>query len=226
MPLETQEEICMAHRLDVAVFLAGLFFCGPVQAQESPRFDVGLRFDALVADGEPANDMLGAGVFGRYRLNDRWRLGLAVDQSPEFDVERPHEFLGLASDPAAGEVDAKSTSTALTAWIERVYERPGRRLEWFWGAGGGFAAVDVEDVAGPLAGGGTYDITQEVGTEILASASAGLRFRFAERWALEAALRLDQHFTDWTVTDRVSGRTAALDDYLVQGAHFGLSYSF
>ena len=216
----------MAHRLVAAVFLAGFFFCGSVQAQESPRFEVGLRLDALVADGEPANDILGAGVFGRYRLNDRWRLGLAVDHSPEFDVERPYEFLGLAGDRSAGEVDAKGTSTALLAWIERVYERPGGRLEWLWGVGGGFATVDVEDVAGPRADGGSYSITQEVGTEILASVSGGLRFRLSERWALEAALRLDQHFTDWTVMDRVSGRTTTLDDYLVQGAHFGVSYRF
>lgn len=216
----------MAHRLIAAVFLAGFFFCGSVQAQESSRFEAGLRLDVLVADGEPANDMPSAGVFGRYRLSDRWRLGFALDHSPEFDVERPYEFIGLVGAASAGEVDAKGTSTSFLAWIERVYERPGRRLEWFWGVGAGISTVDVEDVAGPLEGGGTYDITQEVGTELLASASGGLRWRFAQRWAFEAALRLDQHFTDWTVTDRVSGRTAALDDYLVQGAHFGLAHRF
>ena len=201
-----------ACRLVTAALLAGIFFTGTAQAQGSGavpphRFEMGVRLDVLVADGEPANDMPSAGVYGRYRLGDRWRLGLAGDDS-------------------VGEIDAKATSTAFTAWIERVYERPGRRLEWFWGAGGGFATVDVDDVTGPLLGGGTYDITQEVGTEILVGASAGFRFRFAERWALEAALRLDQHLTDWTVTDRVSGRTTDLDDYLVKGGHFGLSYRF
>src|SRR5215213_8699306 len=146
-----------------AVLLAGLFVFGTAQAQD-PRFELGARFNALVADGEPANDMLGGGVFGRYRINDRWRLGLAIDHSPEFDVERPSEFVGLPGDEAFGDVDAKSTSTALLAWIERVYERPGR-LEWFWTAGGGLASVDVDDASGPLAGVGTYDITQDVGTE-------------------------------------------------------------
>ncbi len=220
-----------ACRLVTAALFAGIFFTGTARAQGAGavpphRVEVGVRFDAIVADGEPANDMLGYGVFGRYRLSDRWRLGLAIDHAPEFDVERPNEFLGLAGDGSVGDIDAKSTSTALTAWIERVYERPLRRLEWFWGAGGGFATVDVDDVTGPLAGGGTYDITQEVGMEILVGASAGFRFRFAERWALEAALRLDHHLTDWTVTDRVSGRTTDLDDYLAKGAHFGLSYRF
>ena len=207
-----------------AALLAGLFVFGTAQAQDA-RFELGGRFNALVADGEPANDMLGGGVFGRYRLNERWRLGLAIDHSPEFDVERPSEFVGLPGDPAFGDVDAKSTSTALLAWIERVYERPGR-LEWFWTVGGGLASVDVDDASGPLAGIGTYDITQDVGTEIIAAASAGLRFRLGARWALETALRLDQHFTDWTVTDRVSGRTGQLDDYLAQGAHFGFTYRF
>ena len=216
----------MAHRLIAAVCLVGFLVCGPAQAQEGSRFEGGLRLDVLVADGEPANDIPTAGVFGRYRLNDRWRLGLAVDHSPKFDVERPYEFLGLAGDPSAGEIDANGTSTSLLAWIERVYERPGRRLEWLWGVGGGLANVDVEDVSGPRAGGGLYDITQEVGTEILASLSGGLRLRLAERWVFEAALRLDQHFTDWTVTDRVTGRTTTLDDYLVKGAHFGIVYRF
>ena len=214
-----------AHRLLAIAPLVAFFFCGSVQAQDS-RFEAGLRLNVLVADGEPTNDMPGAGAFGRYRLSDRWRFGFALDHSPEFDVERPYEFIGLVGAASAGEIDAKGTSTSFLAWIERVYERPGGRLEWFWGLGAGIATVDVEDVAGPLEGGGTYDITQEVGTELLASASAGLRWRFARRWALEAALRLDQHFTDWALTDRVSGRTGTLDDYLAQGAHFGLAYSF
>lgn len=207
-----------------AALLVGLFVFGTAQAQDA-GFEVGFRLNAVGSDGEPTNDMLGAGVFGRFRLNDRWRLGLALDHSPEFDVERPYEFIGLVGAASAGEVDASGTSTAFLAWIERVYERPGR-LEWFWGLGGGVATVDVDDVAGPLAGGGTYDITEEVGTEILATASAGLRFRLGARWALETALRLDQHFTDWTVTDRVSGRTGELDDYLIKGAHIGLAYRF
>lgn len=79
------------------------------------------------------------------------------------------------------------------------------------------------DVVGRLAGGGD-DVG--VGTELLASAGAGLRLRFAARWALELAFRADHHFTDWTVTDRVSGRTTDLDDYTVKGFDLGLSYRF
>ena len=35
------------------------------------RLELGLRFDAVGADGTPTNDQLGAGLFGRWRLSDR-----------------------------------------------------------------------------------------------------------------------------------------------------------
>jgi hypothetical protein len=194
-------------------------------AAENGRFALGLRVNVVAADGKPANDIPGAGLFGHYRLSDRWSLGFALDHSPKFDVERPYEFLGLAGDPEAGEIDADGTSTAVSGWIERVYGRPERRTEWFWGVGGGVVAVDVDDVEGPLADGGSYAITEDVGTELVASARAGLRLRF-RRWDAEASLGLDQHFTDWTVRDRVSGRTTSLDDYQVTGIRLGARYRF
>ena len=195
-------------------------------AAEADRFELGVRLGAVAADGEPTNDIMGGGVYGRYRLSDRWRLGVAVDHSPDFDVERPYEFLGLVGDPAAGEVDAAGTSTNLLAWIERAHPRPGGRWEWFWGAGGGVGFVDVEAVSGPLAAGGRYEIVEEVGTELLLIALAGLRFRLGTAWSLEAALRAEQHHTDWTVTDRRSGRSVDLDDYLTTGGHVGIAYRF
>ena len=216
-----------AQRLVVSIVLAlGIALAAPPAIGQEPRFDLGLRLDVVAADGVPANDIPAVGLFGHRRLSERWWIGLAVDHSPKFDVERPYEFLGLVGDPAAGEIDADATSTRLTGWIERVYARPGRRLEWFWSAGGGVALIDVDAVAGPLDGGGSYDIAQEVKTELLASVGAGLRLGFARRWAFEAALRADRHFTDWTVADRVSGRAASLTDYTVQGIDLGMAYRF
>lgn len=199
---------------------------GCLVAQGIDRFELGARANIVGGDGEPANDILGGGVYGRFRLGGAWLLGVAVDHSPGFDVERPYEFLGLVGEPAAGEIDADGTMTSLVAWIERDHGRPGGRLEWFWGLGGGGAEVDVDPITGPLAGGGAYDITQEVGTEWIAAGLAGLRVRFGGAWAFETGLRLEQHFTDWTVTDRVSGRTVSLDDYQVRGVHLGLGYRF
>jgi hypothetical protein len=116
--------------------------------------------------------------------------------------------------------------TMLAAALERRYTRPGRRLEWYWGVSAGFANVDVADARGPLAGGGTFDIAQDVGTELVAGAAGGFRLALGRSWGFDFDLRLEQHFTDWQVTDRVSGRTGELDDYLVQGGRFGLSYRF
>ena len=215
----------MMRRRLLAFFLFALMAM-PAALAAQERFELGVRLGAVAAGGEPTNDIMGGGVYGRYRLSDRWRLGVAVDHSPDFDVERPYEFLGFAGDPAAGEVDAAGTSTNVLAWIERAYGRPQGRFEWFWGVGAGIGSVDVEPVAGPLAGGGRYDIVQEVGTELLATALAGLRIRLGSRWSLEAAIRAEQHQTDWTVTDRRSGRTVELDDYLTAGGHFGLAYRF
>lgn len=214
-------------RVAAVVLVASMSLAGAAPAQSPGESDrnFGLRLDIVGGSGKPANDILGAGLFGHYRLNDRWWLGLALDHSPGFDVERPYEFLGLRGAGDEEEVDADGTMTSLLAWIERVYERPGR-MEWFWGVGGGAATVDVDDITGPLAGGGSYAIANDVGTELIATASGGLRLKFGARWAFELALRLDQHFTDWTVTDRVSGRSAQLDDYLVKGGHLGLLYRF
>lgn len=190
-------------------------------AQEG-RFDIGLRFNAMGASGKPTNDILGTGVFGRYRLNEKWFIGVGFDQADEFDVERPYEFLGLVGEPAA-ETDTLATSTTVSSWIERVYEKPGRHLEWFWTLGLGVVTLDVDPVSGLLADGGVYDIRTDAGSEFVALGSAGLRIRFGQ-WAFESALRFDQHFADWAMVDNVSGATTTIDDYLVKGVHLGLSY--
>ena len=190
------------------------------------RFELGLRANIVGADGEPSNDQLGAGLVGRYRLNDRWSLGVSLDQATGFDVELPARVLGLAADPAAGEIDASATATQVLVWMERRHGRSGSRLEWFWGLGAGAVSTDVDAVSGPLVGGGRFDIVQDVGTELVAAGLAGLRVRLGRAWLLEAALRADQHFTDWTIRDRVSGAAGEFDDYLVRGISFGAGYRF
>lgn len=206
-----------------AASLAAMLPAGSAHAQDG-RFDLGVRFDAMTAGGEPANDILGLGVFGRYRLNDRWRVGVGIDHS-EFDFERPALIAGLPADFSGGEVDAKATLTMLSVWIERVYGA-GRAREWFWAAGLGGAAVDVEEVTGPLEDGGTYTLSTnfdgELGVEeVVISLSAGVRLRVGSRSALEIALRGDRHIADWEVVDQVSGATGRIDDFLVRGVTVG-----
>lgn len=202
--------------------LAVLAFPGAAAAQDR-RFDLGARAILTGADGEPANDIPGYGAFGHYRFNDRWSLGLAVDRT-RYDFEQPARVLGLEQDPDVEVIDAKAEATVVSAWLQRDHHRP--RTTWFWGVGLGFASLDVPDAAGPLKGPGTFDIETEADTEILASVLAGLQWRLGERWFLEFALRGDQHFADWRLRDRVSGRTAAIGDYRAFGGHLGAGFRF
>ena len=83
----------------------------PSMAEEG-KFDLGVRFDIGLGSGEPANDIIGYGLFGHYKLNERWNVGFAVDYSPEFDFERTPDVLGLATPEV---FDAKGTSTTCRA---------------------------------------------------------------------------------------------------------------
>lgn len=215
----------MRRSLSVTLTACALALCPVLAGAQSGRFDLGARGAILVADGEPANDIPGFGLFGHYRLSDRWKLGFAVDAA-EYDFEQPARILGLTQSPNEEPIDVLAESTTVSAWIERLFGQPGGRTEWFGGAGLGFASIDVPDAAGPLAGGGQFDIETEADTEIVLHLLAGLRRHFGQRWALEFALRADQHFADWTLTDRVSGRTGSVDDYFAYGGHLGVSVRF
>ncbi len=205
-----------------AAAMAGLvaFLAIPAQAQ---RFDLGVRGILTAADGEPANDIPGFGVFGHYRLNDRWSLGLAVDQT-EYDFEEPARIVGLLQDQTLEPIDVVAEAMVVSLWLQRDYARD--RVTWFWGAGLGLASIDVPDARGPLAGPGTFDIRTEADSELIASLAAGILRRLGNRWFLEFALRADQHFADWKLTDRVSGATGAIDDYLALGGHLGIGFRF
>lgn len=215
----------MRTRVSLALAVSALaLFPGMTQAQDG-HLDLGIRGTILVADGEPANDIPGFGLFGHYRLNERWKLGFAVDQA-EYDFEQPARLLGLEQSRNLEAIDVLAESTTVSAWLERSLGDPNGRMEWFWGAGLGFASIDVPDASGPLQGGGRFDIETKADTEIVAMLLAGLRRRFGQRWALELALRGEQHFADWQLRDRISGRTGAVEDYLAYGGHLGLSFRF
>lgn len=206
-----------------AVVLA-LILQSPALAQDG-GFDLGVRGIITASEGEPANDIPGYGVFGHWRMSDHWSVGFAVDQT-EYDFEEPALFVGLRQDPNIDPVDVLAEATTFSAWIERTYPRPGGRMDWFWGAGLGFASIDVPDAVGPLAGGGTFDIGTDAGSESIVSILGGLHRRLGGRWFFEFALRADQHFADWKLTDRVSGAKGAVDDYLALGGHFGIGFRF
>jgi hypothetical protein len=204
-----------------ALFLASI----PATADESGRFDIGVHLGTMLGDGVPANDMPGYGIFGLYRLNDRWSVGLGVDRT-EFDYEEPARQLGIPLDPADPPVDPKAEMTIFSALVERTFEasRPGR--EWFLGAAVGVADTDVPDVTGPTATGGTFEIDTEVDREVIVSLRGGVRQQFGERWFAAFTLRAEEHFAAWEVEDRISGATARHDDYFTYGGFLGIGYRF
>lgn len=213
----------MRRSLSIVLAASALALCPALARGQEGRFDLGVRGQIMAADGEPANDIPGYGLFGHYRLSDRWKLGFAVDTA-EYDFEEPAKILGLQQSESVEVIDALAESTTVSAWIERTFGRA--RTEWFLGAGLGFASIDVPDASGPLQGGGRFDIETEADTEIVAQLLGGVRRHIGRRWALEFALRADQHFAKWELRDRVSGRTATIDDYLALGGHLGVSFRF
>jgi Outer membrane protein beta-barrel domain len=209
------------NRVALVALLAGAAHAVGAEA-ESPRFEVGLRGSIVTAGGEPTNDMIAFGVFGRYRIDERWRLGFGIE-SFGGDFERPYELVGLASPE---ELDSDLSTLLVTVWIDRLYGARERRMRWFWSAGLGVASPDADELTGPVTGGGMFDVTADPGTELVIGVSGGLRWRLGQRFGLELGLRVDQHFADWTVTDRVSGQTGTVDDYTAKGAYLGAAWRF
>lgn len=157
----------------IVIFMTLLLTLNVFAAEQSgDMFHIGVRPGVTLADGQPANDILSVGVFGRYRLTDRWLVGIALDQA-EFDFEEPAKLLGLK---AMEVVDASTTESLISAWIEREFNTQSDWLTPFLGAGLGIGIVETDDVTGPLAGDGTFDITTDPGMEIIPSILAGLRF--------------------------------------------------
>jgi hypothetical protein len=178
-----------------------------------------------LGDGVPANDILGLGVIGRYRLNNGWFVSAGLDVY-EFDFERPWKVIGLRQDPNVNTIDASADSTVFSGSIGRLYNETAHGLDWFWTLGVGFASPNVDDVAGPTDTGGTFDIAFDVGGEIHVMATLGSSYNFSEIWSVSFAARVEHHFMDVLLTDRVSGATAKADSQTPIGAFFSLNYRF
>jgi len=206
------------------VFFALALLAGTCQADDS-KFEVGLRADALLADGVPANDILGAGVMARYRLNNGWFVGAGID-TYDFNYERPWRMVGLRQNPDVDMIDAAADSTVVSGSFGRLYNETNHGFDWFWTMGIGFSSLNVDDVAGPTDAGGTFDLTFDVGNEIHLMATLGSSYNFSSSWSASFAARVEHHFMDVLITDSVSGNTAKLDSQSPIGAFFSLHYRF
>jgi hypothetical protein len=200
---------------------------GPPASFAVERIEVvGLRPQVLLGGGDPTNDVIGGGVYARLGISPQWRIGIGLDVSPEFDVERVARQLGIEQDPNLPVIDAKASSKTVLVWVDRTYRADGRSFAWFWTAGLGINSVDVDSASGLRADGGEFDVVIDAGTEPLLHGSTGVRWYFGQHWELELAFRLEQHFADWKLEDRASGRVATQDDYLLYGLHVGIGWRF
>jgi Outer membrane protein beta-barrel domain len=183
---------------------------------------IGGRFGIMAANGEPANDMMMYGVFGRYRFKPRWHWGLGVDFL-SFDFERPYSILKIQS---TVENDADASNTIISTWLEYEYTLGTPNWIPFFLGGIGVGITDVDDVRGDIPGGGTYDIAADGGTEVIPMVGLGLRHRLGDRLAAEFGARAQYHIGGWDVKDRISGLTGSVDDYFAYGAYAGVVFRF
>ena len=198
--------------LDVPVHLA---------AQDA-RFELGFRGLVLLGKGTPANDMIGEGLVGRFRLSDAWQLGVALD-SVKFDYETPNRALGI---PATAVVDGINEWQRTSVFVERRFDGE-RRWDWHWLAGLGVANVDaIGNVAGTRADGGTFEIATVADDELHLFAGAGLHRPLGRRWLLDTSLTIEHHDTYYQLTDLVSGATGTIGSQSVYGISIGVSYGF
>ena len=135
------------QRFASALGVAAAWGIGSAAVAQETDFEIGFRPLVLATQGEPANDMLGAGLAGAWRWRDDWYFGVGLD-SFTFDYERPHQALEIQQDPDIKTLDGSNSFTRVSGWAERRYTG-GEPWSWFWNAGLGVASIDTDVVAGP-----------------------------------------------------------------------------
>lgn len=190
-------------------------------------WQIGVRTGIMLSSGKPANDMPYTGLSAKYRLRDSAYIGASIDRL-SFDFERPWRVVGVEQDKSVNpkDIDAKARSTLFRVFYEREYGKPDQRWNRYWNAGIGLASVKADRITGPAAGGGTFNIDTDGGTEIVPSLGGGIRYNLTRQLSADAGLSLNYHLADWKVRDSVSGRTASVKSYASYGFQFGLSYRF
>jgi len=81
-------------------------------------------------------------------------------------------------------------------------------------------------LSGPTASGGTFDLTFDAQTEVHISGSLGTSYRFTPAWSVTFAARVEHHFMDIQITDRVTSSTANVDSQSPVGAYLSVDYEF
>lgn len=195
-----------ARILLVSLFTLAMF---NAQAETDGQYELSGHLNIVGASGKPSNDILGFGVIAHRKLSDDWYLGFGLEHSPEFDVERPNEEIGIDS---TSETDALATMNMFTLVAERRYPLDSQNWTGFWNLGGAIAEIDIDNAKGDVEGGGTFDIEIEADTEYVLLGGVGALQKLGEHWSARYEATLEQHFADWKIKDNVSGKTGSYDD--------------
>ncbi len=218
----------ISERLRCLVLISGLIGLPIIgieaQSAELQR-DVGLRYVLAAASGKPANDIPGYGLYGHFPWRDRWLVGWAVDRFT-YDFEEPARIAGITQQQNIEPIDVLAESTTVSMWAERILGSTTSRTQWFAGGGLGLSFIDVPDATGPRQGGGTFNIRTDAKEELIVTALAGVRRHLGSNWAVEFALRVDQHFAKWESIDQISGARGSIGDYNAVGVQLGFSRRF
>ncbi len=202
----------------------GLAMAAPhVQAETDGNYEVSGHLNIVGASGKPSNDILGFGVVVHRKLSDDWYLGFSFENATDFDVERPNEEIDIKS---VSETDALATMNMFTLVAERRYALDSQNWTGFWSLGGGIADIDIDNATGDARGGGRFDIEIEADTEYVLLGGVGALQKLGEHWSARYEATLEQHFADWKIKDKVSGKTGSYGDYTVYGLRLGLNYQF
>ncbi|MDD4872288.1 MAG: hypothetical protein PHR77_17170 [Kiritimatiellae bacterium] len=181
-------------------------------------WSAGFRVAILSAGGDPVNDITASAGFAQYRLSESWLIDLSF-QYAEYDFESIHYFVNAPSSLSDGPASrSRVTSTSLA--IEREWRDPSVLVHPFilFGLGLGYAVIDdVNTVVGDQ----PVDIRAEGGIEGITTIGCGIRFRHV-RWIVECGARLEQHFADWDIENRVSWQQVSIGDYTAWGGWLGL----
>ena len=188
-------------------------------ATEARPWSAGYRFELLTADGRPANDMMGSGAFLRYPISADWLVEGAVSYY-EYDFEDPQRILGFAG-TLVEDADSRTRSTVVSMRMERSWKCRFELLRplAFAGLGMGYAVVD--DRSG-TADGRRFDIDSEGGIETIPACGVGVRY-VRNGWSADAGVKMERHFADWNLKDRLSGAEGEVGNYTSWGCWAGLS---
>lgn len=185
------------------------------EARAAPRFDIGLRANALYAPGSRIEARHGIGLTSSLDLGDGWFVTAALDR---YDYEIRSD-LTIVSVPTA-------RSHVLGIAAGRRHSLRESALTWFWNAGIAVGITTTSDGSAIDATGDAVPFSIAQGTEIHLTAALGTIWHVARHWSVTAAFRAENHYIDLRIPDPDGGRPLRETSETPVGAFVSLNYQF